>query len=41
MKKIVSLLALFLAAPLIAFAQGAPKFTELKAAFCWAYRSAC
>ncbi|HTM62200.1 MAG TPA: thiol:disulfide interchange protein DsbA/DsbL [Burkholderiales bacterium] len=30
MKKIVSLLALFLAAPLIAFAQGAPKFTELK-----------
>jgi thiol:disulfide interchange protein DsbA len=32
MKKIVSLFALFLAVPLIAFAQGAPKFTELKPA---------
>jgi len=32
MKKIVSLLALVLAAPLIAFAQGAPKFSELKPA---------
>jgi thiol:disulfide interchange protein DsbA len=32
MKKIVSLFALCLAVPLIAFAQGAPKFTELKPA---------
>ena len=32
MKKIVSLFALFLAVPLIALAQGAPKFTELKPA---------
>ena len=32
MKKIVALFALFLAAPLIAFAQGGPKFTELKPA---------
>jgi len=32
MKKIVSLFALVLAAPLIAFAQGAPKFSELKPA---------
>ena len=32
MKKIVPFLALLLAAPLIAFAQGAPKFTELKPA---------
>jgi protein dithiol oxidoreductase (disulfide-forming) len=32
MKKIVSLLVLVLAAPLIAFAQGTPKFSELKPA---------
>jgi thiol:disulfide interchange protein DsbA len=32
MKKIVSLFALFLAAPLIALAQGTPKFSELKPA---------
>ena len=32
MKKTISLFALFLAAPLIAFAQGAPRFSELKAA---------
>ena len=32
MEKIVSLFALFLAAPLIALAQGTPKFSELKPA---------
>ena len=32
MKKIVSLFAVILAAPVIAFAQGAPKFSELKPA---------